>query len=379
MPPNRAQTKRKVVPSRRAYENSLPRTTARPPPRRTLKQPSQTPEHIDLTSNDLLDLESKQQASRKPPKPQEPLPTKYALSIKVFVDKVSICAQSMLQTAGAFDYARFIGIEAEKTSEYCARLGRDVNAIRTSRATIAYNKKNSFESDIDNKSKKDVQVSWTITRQLKALSVEPGKEAPKLHEDESEHDAQDDDEEKAEKTRSFKKNTTTKQRLAEARAAPHSAVTNELLQIYKCRTPGCRNSAAYCYLAGGANGEHYALSAASIRQWAEAVEDGTATVHSLLASLVSWPSSSEGTLDLQSSPTDLCVVTSQYIAWYRKKYLEQERFLDNVAEQLAAGAYDLQGITELHKEDWRFMEIPDELDKQLVQNVAKFVQQRDSI
>jgi hypothetical protein len=228
-------------------------------------------------------------------------------------------------------------------------------------------------------------------------------------------------------------------------------VTNELLQIYKCRTPGCRNSAAYCYPAGGANGGHYALSSTSIRQWAEAVEDGTATVHSLPASLVSSmlnvqkaqkaqkevpsppafnlpppppyglppalpyyspyplpppapfghagphglppessnrakaskkqvsrPTSSEGTLDLRSSPTDPCVVTSQYIAWYREKFPGQGRFLDNVAEQLAAGAYDLQGITELRKEDWRLMEIPDGLGKQLVRNVAKYVRQRDS-
>jgi hypothetical protein len=221
MPPNRVQSKRKIVPSRRAYENARLHSIARPPPPRTQKRQSRIPEHVDLTSNDLPDLESKQQASRKPPKPQEPLPTKYALSIKVFVDKVSICAQSMLQTAGAFDYARFIGIEAEKTSEYCARLGRDVNTIRISRAAIAYNKKESFESDIDSledwrrfdelagsylqdRSKKDVQVSWTITRQLKALTVEPEKEAPELHEDESEDDAQDDDEE-AEKTGSSKK------------------------------------------------------------------------------------------------------------------------------------------------------------------------------
>ncbi|KAI9771356.1 MAG: hypothetical protein M1840_002326 [Geoglossum simile] len=245
MPPDRVHSKRKIVPSRRAHENARLRSIARPPPPRTQKKQSRTPEHIDLTSNDLPNLESKQQASRKPPKPQEPLPMKYALSIKVFIDNVSICAQSILQTARVFDYARFIGIKAEKTSEYCAKLGRNINTIRTSRATIAYNKKDNFESDIDSledwrrfdelarsylqdKSKKDVQMSWTITHQLKALFVKPERDAFELHEDESKDDAQDDDEE-AEKTRSFKKNTTTNQCLAEARAASHGAVTNELL------------------------------------------------------------------------------------------------------------------------------------------------------
>lgn len=120
----------------------------------------------------------------------------------------------------AFDYAGFIGDEAQKTSEYCARLGREVS-IRTSRAKIVYNKKESSQSDINSlqdwrlldevagsclkdKSKKDVQLSWAITYQLKASSVEPEREALELYEDESEDDAKDDDEE-AEKTRSSKK------------------------------------------------------------------------------------------------------------------------------------------------------------------------------
>ncbi|KAI9868846.1 MAG: hypothetical protein M1813_004697 [Trichoglossum hirsutum] len=466
MPPDRAQSKRKVVPSRRAYENARSHSIARPPLHRTSKRQSRVLEHIDLTSNDLPNPESKQQVTRKPSKPQEPLPTKYTLSIDVFVDNVCLYSRMVLQTAGAFDYTGLIGAEAQKTSEYCARIERDVS-IRTSIAKIVYNKKECSQSNIDcledwrsfdelartylqDRSKKDVHLSWAITYQLKELSVEPEKEASELHDDESEDDTKDDDEE-AETTYLPKKNTTTNQCLAEARAAPHSTVTNELLQIYKCRAPGCRNSAAYCYLAGEANGGHYALSSTSIRQWAEAVEDETATVHSLPASLVgsmlnvqkaqkaqkevssplafnllpsplyslppalpyyspyplpppapyghagphglppessnqakaskkqvSRPSSSEGTLDLQSSPTDLCVVTSQYIAWYREKFPGQGRFLDNVVEQLEAGAYDLQGITELRTEDWRCMEIPDRLGKQLARNIAKFKRQRDS-
>jgi hypothetical protein len=220
MPPERAQSKRKVVPSRRVYENARLHSIARPPPPRTEKRQLRIPEHIDLTSNDLPDLESKQQVSRKPPKPQEPLPTKYTLSTEIFVDNVRIHAKTRLQTAGAFDYAGFIGIEAQKTSEYCAKLERDVST-RTSAARILYNKKECCESDIDSledwrqfdelagtylqdKNKKDVQMSWTITRQLKALSMEPEREALEPYEDESEDDPKDDDEE-AKTTRSFKK------------------------------------------------------------------------------------------------------------------------------------------------------------------------------
>jgi hypothetical protein len=83
-------------------------------------------------------------------------------------------------------------------------------------------------------------------------------------------------------------------------------------------------------------------------------------------------------LDLRSSPTDPCVLTSQYIAWYREKFPGQKRFLGNVAEQLELGAYDLHGIMELGAEDWRRMEIPDGLGKQLARNVTKFRRQRDS-
>ncbi|KAI9763546.1 MAG: hypothetical protein M1840_000454 [Geoglossum simile] len=58
--------------------------------------------------------------------------------------------------------------------------------------------------------------------------MEPERDALELYKDESEDDTQDNDEE-AKKTHSFKKNTTTNQCLAEARVAPHSIVTNELL------------------------------------------------------------------------------------------------------------------------------------------------------
>ncbi|KAI9764929.1 MAG: hypothetical protein M1840_007954 [Geoglossum simile] len=111
-------------------------------------------EHIDLTFNDSPDLEPKQQVSRKSPKPQEPLPMKYTLSIDVFVDNIRV--------------------EAQKTS--C----------------------------LQDKSKKDMQLSWAITCQLKALSVELEMGALKPYEDESKDDTKDDDE-NAEKTHSSKK------------------------------------------------------------------------------------------------------------------------------------------------------------------------------
>ncbi|KAI9773649.1 MAG: hypothetical protein M1840_006923 [Geoglossum simile] len=290
MPPTRVKSKRTAMPSRRAYENSLPRTTARPPTRRTLKQPSQTPEHIDLTSNDTPSLESTQQASKKPLKPHEPLPTKYTLSINVFVDNIRIYSRIMLQTAGSFDYLGFIAVEAQKTADYCAKIGRDVST-RISTAMIVYNKKESGQSDIEtledwrlfddvaasclqDKSKKDVQLSWVITSQLKALSVELEKEALEPFEDENE-----DNDEDAEGTRSSKQNTTTNRRLAEARAEPHSNNTNQLLGLYKCMVSTCRNSAAYCFPVAGISGGHYALNAHTIRQWVLAIEDSTATIH----------------------------------------------------------------------------------------------------
>jgi len=100
MPPNRVRSKRKVVPSRRAYENTLSRSTSRPAPSRTPKRRSRTPEQIDLTSNDPPDLEPKQQVGRKPSKPHEPLRTKYTMSTQVIVDKTLILTRLVLQTAG---------------------------------------------------------------------------------------------------------------------------------------------------------------------------------------------------------------------------------------------------------------------------------------
>lgn len=211
MPPERAQSKRKVVPSRRAYENARSRSIARPPPSGTKKRQSRVsrvPEHIDLTSTDSYNLESTEIVSKKVPKPSEPLPTKYGLSIEVSVDEVAIYSRSMLQTAGAFDYAGFMSIEAQKTSEHCARIGR-VSSIRASKATIVYNKKDACHSHIDNpedwllfdemagtylgdKSKKDLHVSWNISYQLKAVSTEPEK-AIEPYEDDDDVETEDDD------------------------------------------------------------------------------------------------------------------------------------------------------------------------------------------
>ncbi|KAI9770757.1 MAG: hypothetical protein M1840_003007 [Geoglossum simile] len=453
MPPDHVRTKRKVVPSRRASENASLRRNARPPPPRTKKRQSPIPkhtEHIDLTSNDPPDLEPKKKVSRKSPKPREPLPTKYALTLTVYVDDVRIYSQFKLQTPGAFDYAGFIAFETQKMSDYCDKQGRDVDT-RISMVKMVYNKKECHSADIESledwmlvdefaesylqdRSKKDVQLDWVITYKLKALSVEPEKKAPEPFEDESEDDAKNDDED-AETTHSSKKNTATNQRLIGARADPHSPVMNELLQIYKCQVPGCNNLAHYCFPVGGANSEHYPLTAALFRTWMVAVEDGTATkarraqkqdpsppasappppppygLHLALPYYspyplpapalcghaapydlplrpsnqadaskkgVSRPSSSEGVLDLRSLPTDPCTLTSQYIAWYREKFPGQEKFLDNVAHQLKDGAYDLHGLTELRKEDWRSMDIPDGLGRQLARNVTKFKRQRDS-
>ncbi|KAI9866736.1 MAG: hypothetical protein M1813_000678 [Trichoglossum hirsutum] len=272
MPPERIQSKRKLVPSRRASEIASSYNIAQPLPSRIKKKRSRIPKRIDLTSDDPLALESTQLVSKKPPKLQEPLPTKYTLSIDILVSDTLIYSRTMLQTAGAFDYIGFIGTEARKTSEYCARIGRVVS-IRSSRAKIIYSKKEFCQSDIDDpedwrlfdelaetylqdKNKKDIQLSWTITYQLKALSVEPGKEVIELYEDESEANTEDDEKE-VEKAGSSMKKTATNQRLAEARAAPHSNTTNQLLELYKCRAPGCRNSSAYCLPVGEANDGHF--------------------------------------------------------------------------------------------------------------------------
>ncbi|KAI9858948.1 MAG: hypothetical protein M1813_007250 [Trichoglossum hirsutum] len=301
MPPERARSKRKLVLSRRVCEIAGSSNITRPPLSRAKKQRPRVPKRIDLTSNDLPDLESTQLVSKMPSKPREPLPTKYTLSINILVGDVRIHSRTMLQTAGAFDYAGFMSIEARKTSEYCARVGRDVD-IRSSTAKITYNKEETCQSDIDDpedwrlfdelagtylqdKNKKDVQLSWTITCQLKALSVEPEKEVIELYEDESEVDTEDG-EKGIGKAGSSMKKTATNQRLAEARAAPHSDTTNQLLELYKCRAPNCRNSSAYCLPVGGANDGHFTLNAHSIRQWVIAVDEGMATIHNPPLSLV---------------------------------------------------------------------------------------------
>ncbi|KAI9759327.1 MAG: hypothetical protein M1840_003375 [Geoglossum simile] len=188
MPPECVRSKREVVPSRRARETARSSNIARPPPPRTKKKGSRIPEHIDLTSNDIPDVESTQQVSKKPPKLQESLPTKYTLSIDILIDDVQVYSRTILQTAGVFDYAEFISVEARKISEHCAR----------------------------------------IDRELKALSVEPEKRAIEPYKDESKDNTENNDDEVG-KGHSSKKNTATNRRLAEARAASHDGTMMEIL------------------------------------------------------------------------------------------------------------------------------------------------------
>jgi len=193
MPPERGKSKRKLVPSKRASENASSSRIARPPTSRTKKTQPRVPVHIDLTTTDLSSVGSTQTVSRKAPKPSELLPTKYGLSIEIFVGGVAIYLRTMLQTAGAFDYTGFMSIEAQKTSEHCARISH-ISSIRTSKATITYNKKDACHSHIENlekwrqfdemagvylgdKSKKDLHINWNISYQLEAVSTEPEKEA----------------------------------------------------------------------------------------------------------------------------------------------------------------------------------------------------------
>jgi hypothetical protein len=96
MPPERTQSKRKPVPSRRASENASSYHVARPLTSQTKKMQLQVPVDIDLTSTDPSGLESTQTVSKKAPKPSEPLPTKYGLSIEIFVSEVAIYLQTML-------------------------------------------------------------------------------------------------------------------------------------------------------------------------------------------------------------------------------------------------------------------------------------------
>src|SRR5579862_3679662 len=193
MPPERGKSKRKLVPSKRASENASSSRIARPPTSRTKKTQPRVPVHIDLTSTDLSSVGSTQTVSRKAPKPSELLPTKYGLSIEIFVGGVAIYLRTMLQMAGAFDYTGFMSVEAQKTSEHCARISH-ISSIRTSKATITYNKKDACHSHIENlekwrqfdemagvylgdKSKKDLHINWNISYQLEAVSTEPEKEA----------------------------------------------------------------------------------------------------------------------------------------------------------------------------------------------------------
>jgi hypothetical protein len=59
-------------------------------------------------------MESMQPVSKKVTKPREPLPIKYTLSIDIFVGKTCVYTQTILQTARAFDYTRFMSIEYYK-------------------------------------------------------------------------------------------------------------------------------------------------------------------------------------------------------------------------------------------------------------------------
>src|SRR3954451_12539853 len=114
MPPERTQSKRKTVPSRRASENARASRVGRPPTSQAGRKQPKVPVHIDLTSTDPPGLESTQMVSKKAPKPSEPLPTKYGLSIEICVGEVTIYSRTMLQTVGAFDYAGFMDTEAQK-------------------------------------------------------------------------------------------------------------------------------------------------------------------------------------------------------------------------------------------------------------------------
>ncbi|KAI9766237.1 MAG: hypothetical protein M1840_006651 [Geoglossum simile] len=211
MPPTHTKSKRTPVPSKRASEIVSSSRVTRPKAFRTKTKP-RIPVHIDLTSTESSNLESIQTVSKKALKLIEPLPTKYALSIEISVGEVTIYLRLMLQTVGTFDYTGFLSVEAQKTLEHCARLGR-VTSIRISKATIVYNKKDACDSHIDNpeewrlfdemagtylgdKSKKDLHINWNISYQLKVLSTEPEKEAIELYKDDDEAETEDDEKDK---------------------------------------------------------------------------------------------------------------------------------------------------------------------------------------
>ena len=189
MPPDRVQSKRKPRPSLRAREYHASTRPGVPRTSQGRKRPSQTAEEVDLTADEPETLEA---VSKRASKAQESLPTKYTLAIEVFIGKIQIHAQTKLQTAGGFYYSKFIQDEAQRVSNHCLLIGRDIGR-RGSMARITYNKKSAFESYIEgpedwiefdefvgsclkDKGKRDVQVHWKITYELKELSAEPDKE-----------------------------------------------------------------------------------------------------------------------------------------------------------------------------------------------------------
>src|SRR5947208_975841 len=174
MPADRAQSKRKPRPSLRARENRAPTHSDTPPTSRSRNRLPPAVEEVDLTSDMPVDLESNTKVSKRALKPQESSPTKYLLSFEVLVDNTRVGGRSWLQTAGEFDFAGFSRDEAQKTSDYCIRIGGDINS-RSSIAGVTYNKKLAHESDLDgladwaafdelvgsfleDKSKRDVQI-----------------------------------------------------------------------------------------------------------------------------------------------------------------------------------------------------------------------------
>src|SRR5438034_190404 len=72
----------------------------------------------------------------------------------------------------------------------------------------------------------------------------------------------------------------------EARANPIPETTSQLLLLHKCKSPNCPNNAAHCLALGGANDRHFMLTAHSIRIWSTAVNDGIATLHNPLITLL---------------------------------------------------------------------------------------------
>ena len=76
------------------------------------------------------------------------MPTKYALQINLFVGKSHITMHSSLLTPREFDFPKYMSEEAQKISDYCFQIGREVG-FRSSIAGVTYNKKLAKESDIE--------------------------------------------------------------------------------------------------------------------------------------------------------------------------------------------------------------------------------------